>query len=73
VSSSKQVRFNYLIARRDAQIITENELSELLKLTDEIEKSDTIRLKRIAKLAEMKGFSLPDVVRVYNIKPYQHG
>ncbi len=71
--SSKQMRFNYLIARRDAQIITESEFSELLKLTDEIEKNDNIRLKRIAKLAEIKGFSLSDVVRVYNIKPYQHG
>lgn len=71
--SSKQMRFNYLIARRDAQMITDNEFSELLKLTDEVEKSDNIRLKRIVKLAEMKGVSLPDVVRVFNINPYQHG
>ena len=71
--SAKQVRFNYLIARRDAQIITDNEFNELLKLTDDIEKSDNIRLKRIAKLADIKGFSLSDIVRIYNIKPYQHG
>ncbi len=71
--SAKQVRFNYLIARRDARAITENERHELLKLTNDIEKNDVIRLKRIAKLADLKGVSLPDVVRIFGINPYQHG
>jgi excinuclease UvrABC ATPase subunit len=71
--STKQIRFNYLIARRDTRTITENERHELLKLTDDIEKNDTIRLKRIAKLADLKGVSLPDAVRIFNINPYQHG
>jgi excinuclease UvrABC ATPase subunit len=71
--SAKQVRFNYLIARRDAHTITENERHELLKLTDDIEKNDVIRLKKMAKLADLKGISLPDVARIFNITPYQHG
>ncbi len=71
--SSKQVRFEYLIARRDARTITEQEFNELLKLTEEIEKNDTIRLKRIAKLADLKNMSLPEVVDFYNLQPIQHG
>jgi hypothetical protein len=71
--SAKQVRFNYLIARRDLHAITEKEHQELLKLTEEIEKNDTIRLKRMAKLAELKGISLPEVVRIFDLNPYQHG
>lgn len=73
VLSAKQVRFNYLIARRDASIITVNEYEELLKLTDDIEKSDTIRLKRMAKLADLKGISLAETLTVFGINPYQHG
>ena len=71
--SPKQVRFEYLIARRDARSITEQEFSELLKLTEEIEKNDSLRLKRIAKLADLKNMSLPDVVHFYNLSPIHHG
>ena len=71
--SAKQVRFEYLIARRDARTITEQELNELLKLTEEVEKNDTIRLKRIAKLADLKNMSLPEVVDYYKLQPIQHG
>jgi hypothetical protein len=73
VLSTKQVRFNYLIARRDASIITVNEYDELLKLTEDIEKSDTIRLKRMAKLADLKGISLKEALNTFGITPYQHG
>jgi hypothetical protein len=70
--SNKQFRFNYLIARRDTRTLTDSEHIELLKLTEEIEKNDVMRLKKIAKLAELKGVGLNEVVRIYNIKPYQH-
>ena len=71
--SSKQIRFEYLIARRDARTINEQEFSELLILTDAIEKSDLLRLKRIAKLADLKRMTLPEVVHFYNLQPMAHG
>jgi hypothetical protein len=71
--SSKQMRFEYLIARRDARAITEKELEELIQLTNDIEKNDAIRFKRIAKLADLKHLSLQDALRFYNIQPMQHG
>ena len=73
LTSSKQIRFEYLIARRDARTITEQEFNELLKLTDDIEKSDLLRLKRIAKLADLKRMTLPEAVHFYNLQPMQHG
>jgi hypothetical protein len=72
LSVSKQARFEYLITRRDTRTVTENELTELVKLTDEIEKNDLIRLKRIAKLADLKRLSLPEAVRLYNLQPTQN-
>ena len=71
--STKQTRFEYLVARRDARTITEIEFEELLKLTHDIEKNDVIRLKRIAKLADLKRMTLPEVVSFYNLQPTQHG
>ncbi len=70
--SAKQVRFEYLIARRDERTITGQELEELLNLTHDIEKNDVIRLKRIGKLADLKRMSLPDVVGLYNLQPLRH-
>ena len=71
--SPKQIRFEYLIAHRDANAMTEQEFNELLKLTEEIERNDVLRLKRIAKLTDLKNMSLPDVVDFYNLRPMQHG
>ena len=73
LTSSKQIRFEYLTARRDARTITEQEFNELLKLTDDIEKNDLLRLKRISKLADLKRMTLPEVVHFYNLQPMQHG
>ena len=73
VLSAKQVRFEYLIARRDARTITDQEFDELVKLTHEIEKNDVIRLKRMGKLADLKRMTLPEIVSLYNLQPMQHG
>ncbi len=73
LTSNKQLRFEYLIARRDEGTITENELGELISLTSDIEKNDLTRFKRIAKLAELKQMSIPDIVKHYQLSPIQHG
>lgn len=67
LSPTKQARFEFLIARRDKGIITDEEFKELLKITEEIEKNDTLRLMRIAKLADLTSMSLPEIVDFYNL------
>lgn len=67
LSPTKQARFEFLIARRDMGLITDEEFKELLKITEEIEKNDTLRLMRIAKLADLTSMSLPEIVDFYNL------
>jgi hypothetical protein len=69
----KQMRFDYLIARRDAQTLSSDEYQALLKLTEEIEKYELQRLKRIAKLADLRKITLPEVMQLFNLQPLAHG
>jgi len=73
LSRHKQMRFDYLIARRDAYTIHAEEYQQLLKLTGEIEKYDLLRLKRIAKLADLRKITLSEAMRLFNLQPSAHG
>ena len=66
-------RWHYLIARRDMGSIAPAELDELLKLTETVEKLDLRRLKLIARLADLRKLTLPEVVELYKIRPQAHG
>jgi len=68
-SRKKQIRFNYLIAKRDLQTLTEMEYQELLSLTQAFEKYELKRLKLLTKLADFKKITLPEVIKYYNIHP----
>ena len=68
-TKKKSLRFNLLIAKRDAQSLTKEEYQELLVLTEAFEKYELRRLKSIAKLADLKKISLPEVINLYNLHP----
>lgn len=68
----KQIRLNLLIAKRDAEIINDEEYEELLDLTAEIESLDLNRLKSMTQLAELRKITLPEVVELFNIRPITH-
>jgi len=65
----KNLRLNYLIARRDAETLTETEYEELLKLYEDFEKFELKRLKSLTKLADFRKQTLPEIVEFFNIKP----
>lgn len=73
VPRQKQMRFDYLIAKRDSRTITDTEYQELLMLTAEIEKIDLLRLKRMAKFADQKNISLEMVAHLVQTMRSQHG
>lgn len=73
VPRQKQMRFDYLIAKRDSRTITDTEYQELLMLTTEIEKIDLLRLKRMAKFADQKNISLEMVAHLVQTMRSQHG
>ena len=72
-SRKKQIRFNYLIAKRDLYTLTETEYEELLSLTEAFEKYELHRLKLLTKLADLRKITLPEVIDYYNIRSLTNG
>ncbi len=54
-----QQRYNKLIAGRNKRTLTEEEYSELLQLTDQMEMLDAKRLEYLAELAQIRNKPLP--------------
>ncbi|MFM5888605.1 MAG: STAS/SEC14 domain-containing protein [Dolichospermum sp.] len=53
-----QKDYNNLIAKRDAETLTNHEYKELLNLTQQIEKQQAQRIEYLAELASLRGISL---------------
>jgi hypothetical protein len=69
LSSDMQMRFDELVAKRQAETLTQEEHQELLSLTDEIEKADPKRMKYLAELARIRGVSLDVLMEELEIHP----
>ena len=64
-----QKHFDTLVAKRQAETITPDELQELIMLTDKIEESNVVRVANIAKLAQIRGVSFSDMMEELAIRP----
>jgi len=64
-----QQRFDELVSKRQAETLTPDEHQELLDLTDQIEKSDARRVEYMAQLANLRGISLPTLMKELAIHP----
>jgi hypothetical protein len=64
-----QQRFDELVAKRQTETLTAEEHGELLRLTDQIEKSDARRVKYMAELAQLRGVSLTVLMEELGIRP----
>ncbi len=64
-----QERFNELIAKQQALTLTDADLSELIKVTDEIEHLDALRIGYLAELARQRQRSLIEVMQNLGIQP----
>lgn len=67
-----QQRLNELIDKRQSYTITQDELQELIKLTDRVEIFDVERLKHLIELAHLRGVTLDEVIKKLGIKPVPH-
>jgi hypothetical protein len=72
VPSDIQKRFDQLVTRRWAEVLTEDEYQELLALTEQIERIDADRLERIAQLAHVRGIPLREMIRQLGLKQHPH-
>lgn len=69
LSPNVQARFDLLVAKRQAETLTEAEHQELLRLTDQIEKSDAERMVQLTELAALRGVSLSSLMDTLKIHP----
>ncbi len=64
-----QKRYNELIAKRQAEILTPGEYEELLRLTQQVEKLEVRRVEYLAELARLRGTSLTALMENLGIRP----
>ncbi len=62
-------RMKALIAKRQSYTISEVELQELIRLTDESERLNVERLRHLLELAHLRGVTLDEVMAQLGIKP----
>ncbi|WP_228049073.1 MULTISPECIES: STAS/SEC14 domain-containing protein [unclassified Nodularia (in: cyanobacteria)] len=58
ISLDIQNYYNDLIAKREAETLTDEEYRELLSLTEQIEKQQAQRIEYLVELANLRGISL---------------
>ena len=64
-----QKRFNHLVRKRQAEIITAKELDELIELTERSEEMGVRRLRCLIHLADVRSVSLDKVMKDLGLKP----
>ncbi len=69
VPEALQNRYEDLMAKRADGALTNEEYTELLRLTDQLEMMDAQRLEYLAELAELQGKSLVVLMDELGIKP----
>ncbi len=67
-SADTQARFNELVKKRRAESITNEELNELIRLTDGAEQQNVKRIEALAELARLRGVSLTELMDTLGIK-----
>lgn len=67
-----QSRYDELVNKRRAEQLTSDEYSELLRLTEEVERRDVQRVERLVELAQRRGVTLNQLMRDLGIEPLTH-
>lgn len=69
IPDDRQGRFNELIAKRQKLTLSDEELAELIQLTDEIEQLDAERIEYLGELGQLRGRSLSEIMQDLSIRP----
>jgi hypothetical protein len=67
-----QKRYDELITKRQAEILTPDEYNELLRLTDQIENLEARRMEYLAELARLRKTSLTALMETLGIRTPAH-
>ena len=68
LASDLQLRFDELIARRQAETISPDELQELIGITEQIERHDAERLAALNDLAHLRQITIPALMDLLGIR-----
>lgn len=71
LSDVERMRFNELIKKRRNENISENELDELITLTEKGEELNVRRLKYLVEIANIRNKGLREVMKELEISPRQ--
>ena len=66
--ATDQLRYDVLIAKRDAELLTEIEVEELLALTDSAEQMQVDRLQALIELAALRRVSVHELMTSLGIR-----
>ena len=69
MSPTAHRRFRDLVAKREAEVITPEELAELIDLTDQREADNARRMAALGTLAHLRGVRLIDLMATLGIAP----
>jgi translation initiation factor RLI1 len=69
-TETEQRHFDELIQKRQEYTITDEELVELIEMTDYSEQLSVERVKALAKLAELTNKSVDDLMVELNVEPH---
>ena len=72
IPSNIQRDYKELVAKRDDEILTEDEHQQLLQLTEEIEKIQAQRIENLAELSRLRGISLTALMESLGIHATNH-
>lgn len=72
ISSETWAEYRQLVARREQEEITPEELDLLISITDKIEIANAERIRYLAELARLRGVSLSELMHELGIQPESH-
>jgi hypothetical protein len=69
LSAIEWERYHFLLAKREAETLTDAEQAELVALSDQIEEANARRMKAVAELARLRKITVPMLVEKLGLSP----
>lgn len=63
------LRYRELVGKRQAEVLTDEERAELIRLSDRVEQKNAERAPYLIALARLRGVSLPVLVQQLGLRP----
>lgn len=72
LSQFQWLRYRELVTKRQAETLTAQEHEELIVLSNQIEEANANRIEYVARLADIRGKTLPGMMKELGLQPVAH-